>query len=124
MTGANLLGNYGQSQSSRFQSFLQPANATLNASLVSPTAFMQGAQQNNDIANQNSYINFANSNSKSWFDTLLSDTAKSVVGMPFSLTQNASNVAASSPQIAAGLFTSYFGGSGAGIPAAKNAGAI
>lgn len=124
LTGANLLGNYSQQQGQRFQSFLQPSLGALNASFVNPQAFMSGAQQNTDISNQNKYIDFANSQRSSWFDTLLSDTAKSAVGMPFSFTQNASNVAASSPQIAAGMFTSYFGGSGAGIPAAKNAGAI
>lgn len=122
LTGANILGNYAQTQANRAFSFSQPAQQVLQSNLINPQAFMQGAQQNNDIVNQNRYINFANSQSQSWFDSLLSQTAKSVVGVPFNFTQSAAGVVSNAPQIAASAALSYFGGPGAGAAVGQTMG--
>lgn len=111
-TGVGLLNQYGQTQASRFGAFLQPSLNLMQNNMVNPQAFMQGAQFNNGITNQNKMIDFANSQRTSWFHTMLSDTAKSVVGAPFKFVGNSFDLAANSPQIVGGMAMNMCGGGG------------
>lgn len=115
LQGLGILGQQAQIQQGRAFQFMQPSLGQLQTSMVTPQQFYQAATYNNQIENINKQIDFQNSQRQSWFDTLLSDTLKSAVGMPFNLIQNANNVAASAPQIFAGMATSYIGGGGGGI---------
>jgi len=71
---------------------------------------MQGAVANNNIANQNSYIDFANNQQKSWFDNVLTGSLQSAISTPFSFFNNANSVVANSPQTAVGMFSGMMGG--------------
>jgi hypothetical protein len=113
MAGLNILGNQSQIQQNRAFQFMQPSLGQLNASMTTPGQFYQAATYNNSIENINRQIDFTNSQRSSWFDTMLGDTLKGAVGLPFNIAQNAFNVASSAPQMAAGAALSYFGGGGA-----------
>jgi hypothetical protein len=115
LQGTSLLNNYAQNQQGLAQGFMQPAQSTLSASQVSPTAFMQGAAANNQIANQNSEINFANSQQHSWFDNLLTSTAQSVVGAPFKFVGNYANGFAGAGGVAGAATSSYLTGGTSGL---------
>jgi hypothetical protein len=121
ITGINLLNNYGQTQGARAQGFMRPSLNLLQQNYVSPTARFGLEQYNNQIANQNKYIDFANNQATSWFDTLLSDTLKGAVGMPFQLFQNATNVVANAPQMMAGMMAAKYMGGAAGAPVTSTA---
>ena len=96
LQGQNLLNNYSTNQQGLAQSFEQPAQGILNSTLVSPGLFMQGAAANNAIANQNSYINFANSQNNGFLGNLLTGAVSSAISTPFSSFENI-NSASSNP---------------------------
>lgn len=111
LQGTNLLNSYSQNQQNLALGFMAPSQQILSSSLVSPTAFMQGAAANNTIANQNAEINFANGQQHSWFDNVLTGAAESAISTPFSLGNNANSAIANSPQTGIGLVGSICGGS-------------
>lgn len=117
LKGLGILGNQTGIQNQRTMSFMQPAFNILGANMVNPATTLQAGFQNNEIMNQNRMIDFANSQRQSWFDTLLSDTAKSVVGSPFKFVGNSFDLAANSPQIVGGMAMNMCGGGGGGMPA-------
>lgn len=115
MGGLGILNQQAGVDRGLAQQFQQPGLGLFQNNLVSPGQSIQVGQYNNEIQNQNKLINFANSQRESWFDSLLTQTAKSVVGMPFNFVGNAANVVASSPQLAASFFMSAYGGDGSQV---------
>jgi hypothetical protein len=112
LQGSNMLGAYAQNQQGLAQSFAQPALGVLNASLVNPQVFMQGAAANNAIANQNSYINYANSRQQSFLGNLLTGAAESAISTPFSSFENMNSFGANAPQEAMQMCGGGGGGGG------------
>lgn len=108
LKGLDILGVQQRNDQGLAQGFMQPAMGLFQTNLVTPGQAIGVGQYNNEIGNQNKMINFANSQRQSWFDSLLTDTLKSVVSTPFSFIQNANSVVANAPQTMCG------GGGGGG----------
>jgi len=115
LQGTSLLNNYASNQQNLAQGFMQPSQNVMGSSLVNPQAFMNGAQANNQIANQNSEINFANSQNSSWFNKLLTNTAQSVVGAPFNFVSNYANGFAGLGSVAGAATSSSLTGGTSGL---------
>lgn len=120
--GAGLLNQTAQFQNQLSNQDLTQANSTLQANQINPTSLFAPSEYNNQIQGQNALIDYSNSQSQSWFDTLLSKTLGSVVSTPFNFIQSGSSVVGNSPQ----LFASMFAGSAAmqGGPNSSSGGGI
>lgn len=78
----------------------------------------QETMTNLGITHQNQAIDFQNSQRRSWFDTLLTDTLKSTIETPFKLVQNSNTMVQQAPQMAMSMCGQ------AGAPAAAPAAAM
>lgn len=109
LRGSQLLGQTNQFQNQLTNQFEAPANSALQANMINPTSLFAPSEYNNQIQGENADINFANSQSQSWFNSLATKTLGSVVAMPFNFVQNGASVVGDAPS----LFASMFAGSGA-----------
>lgn len=114
LQGLNILGGQADRDRSLSQGFMNPALGLFQQNMVTPGQALGVGQYNNEIGNQNKLIQFSNDQRQSWFDTLLTDTLKSVVSTPFSLLQNTNSMVANAPQTAVNMCGG--GGGGGGMP--------
>jgi len=102
LQGLNILGGQSAIQANRANQFMQPSLGMLQGSMATPGQFYQGATYNNQIENINRQISHVNDQRQSWFDTLLTDTLKSGISMPFNMIQSSNSVLSNAPQMVAG----------------------
>ena len=121
LTSLNLQqqGQQGLGTEASLDGMLTPGRATAGSMMLSPSSLQEADytadQYNNQIANQNSLINYQNAQRVSPFSSVVANTLGSLVSTPFNFIQSGDSVVGNSPSIFAQMMAgSAAGGSSSG----------